>query len=388
MLTRLTAITSVSGGSILNGLLAAHWPVVTPAAGSVVEGFDKLIADPIKRFCRKDIRTRLLVGWRFNPANLALLVRNYFAVPGNALADEYQALFELKKLGKVPAPTSGTPRFIFCATSLQSGACWHFHAGPTGRMGDFYTGYTDVGTVSIADAVAASSAFPPGFGAFWLKLPSDVLLTRIDPWGQLRRPSEKRPRLPGDVKGTVLLTDGGVYDNLGVEPVWNLLDGLILSDAGKPFSSVPSLKQFAIPRLTRVAAVSAEQVGAVRKRWLFNDLEEERRSGVIWQINTRLCDYPAAGKTGYPISLLPLFNRIRTDLNTFTEQEIAVIENHGYSLADAAMRSYLPRLCNDLTPPLALPNPGPLTVNFVRGSLANSHRRSIGKDVCKYYFGA
>jgi hypothetical protein len=60
---------------------------------------------------------------------------------------------------EVPSP--GNPRFIFCASAMQTGACWHFHSGPGGRMGDFYTGYVDTGDFPVSGAVAASSAFPP-----------------------------------------------------------------------------------------------------------------------------------------------------------------------------------------------------------------------------------
>jgi NTE family protein len=302
------------------------------------------------------------------------------------LAEAYRDLFDRRALADLPAPAEGTPRFVFCATSIQTGACWHFHGGPAGRMGDFYTGYAPVGSVGVADAVAASSAFPPGFGAYQLRLPRDVPLTRLDPWGRLQPHSEKRPRIPGDIRGSVLLTDGGVYDNLGVEPVWKWFDGLLLSDAGKPFASVPSLKQFAPSRLKRVAEISAEQVGAVRKRWLFQELQLGLRRGAIWQINTDIGAYPAPGRRGYPPTLRTLFNGVRTDLNPFTDGEMGCLENHGYSLADAAIRSYVPHLCANPSAPFAWPYPDLCTEAAACAALARSHRRTIVRDVWRYVF--
>ncbi len=49
----------------------------------------------------------------------------------------------------------------------------------------------------------------------------------------------------------ILLTDGGVYDNLGVEPVWNRYNTLLVSDAGRPFESVPESGQGILTRLKR-----------------------------------------------------------------------------------------------------------------------------------------
>src|SRR5437868_1760318 len=119
---------------------------------------------------------------------------------------------------------------------MQTGACWHFHGGPNARMGDFYTGYCDVGEIPLAVAVAASSAFPPGFAALRLRLPPTCEFSRIDPWAEYRPEPTKKPRLLSAKRTPILLTDGGVYDNLGVEPIWNRCHTILISDAGHPFA--------------------------------------------------------------------------------------------------------------------------------------------------------
>ena len=58
--------------------------------------------------------------------------------------------------------------------------------------------------MSIAEAVAASACFPPIFGPIKIK---------------------KDGRTIGH------LTDGGVYDNTGMEPVWNSNKVVLISDA-------------------------------------------------------------------------------------------------------------------------------------------------------------
>lgn len=388
VLARLAVITSVSGGSILNGILATRWSTLTLGPEGVLNDFESEVAQRVRRFCGRDLRTRLLVGYRTDPANWPDLLRNYLAVPANMLAREYGPLFGQMKLCDVPEPAVGTPRFVFCATSVQTGACWHFHAGPAGRMGDYYTGYAGVGGTPVAEAVAASSAFPPGFGALRLQLPGPAVLSRVDPWGRTRPPSAKRPGIPGDIRDTVLLTDGGVYDNLGVEPVWDGFDDLLVSDAGKPFAAVATVKQLFTSRLRRAFDVSSEQVGAVRKRWLVEEYRGGRRRGVLWQINTRVADYPLADARAYPDDVRALFPAVRTDLNAFGAAEMACLENHGYSLTDAAMRSYGRDFCQNSRAPFRWPNPDHCTADRVREGLARSHTRGILRDLWRYVWRA
>ena len=79
------------------------------------------------------------------------------------------------------------------------------------------TGRTDPTDFPISRAVAGSSAFPPVFPPL-----------RVD-----------QTEYPAAGVDYVTLTDGGVYDNLGVNPLFrkrNALDYLIVSDAGKPFA--------------------------------------------------------------------------------------------------------------------------------------------------------
>jgi NTE family protein len=117
------------------------------------------------------------------------------------------------KLDGLSDPDRGdSPRFVFCATNVGTGACWHFHGGPFATMGDFYTGYFCACEVSVAEAVAASSAFPPGFGR--LKLRPRGAPGRKDPWG-ITHPESPRPGRVVSWKAgsSVTLTDGGVYDN-------------------------------------------------------------------------------------------------------------------------------------------------------------------------------
>ena len=93
------------------------------------------------------------------------------------------------------------PRFVFNATNLQSGVLWRFSKP---YMADYRVGMVESPAVRLADAVAASSAFPPFLSP--LRLPVDGAYAP----GQESLTGPEYRRRP-------VLTDGGVYDNLGLE---------------------------------------------------------------------------------------------------------------------------------------------------------------------------
>jgi len=385
ILRGLDVITSVSGGSITNGVLATRWSNLTPGSNGTFTNFNEVVCRPVEEFCSKDLRTPLLIGPRLDLPNLGILIRNYLSVPANYLADAYQPLLR-QRLCDLPQPGKNTPRFVFCATNVKTGACWHFHGGPRARMGDFYVGYCDVGQVRVSDAVAASSAFPPGFSALELERSATVNFTRVDPWGKTQPLSAKRhDQDHGDRSLPILLTDGGVYDNLGVEPVWKHYNTLFSSDAGSPFESVSKSRQWIVSRLWRAVEISTEQVAAVRRRWLLEELVKGTRKGAMWLINTLMEDFPAEKNCqGYSDAVRRRLWKVRTDLNYFSGGEIACLENHGYSLADAAVRSYAPpALYQNPGAPFQWPYPDWLDEEKCEAGLARSGDRGILRDILR-----
>jgi NTE family protein len=388
VLSQLDAITSVSGGSILNGILAMNWGRLAVGRGGELKGFDECVAEPLRKFCGRDLRTPLLIGSRLNPLNWPGMARNWLSVSGNQLAKSYEGLFAGRLLADVPISSGqGAPRFVFCATSMNTGACWHFHAGPTGIMGDFYFGYLPTNGVKISEAVAASSAFPFAIAPLRLEIDRDAKIDRIDQWGRNRVISEKRKNVFKDGDKTVSLTDGGVYDNLGVEPVWDRFENLLISDAGRPFTSAQSSSPFIVSRLGRAAAISGEQVGAVRKRWIVERFKAKPGTGTLWGIDTRIENYQLADAKGYGETARQLFSQIRTDLNAFTESEMDCIENHGYSLADAAMRSHGRKFCASPSAEFRWPRPAMANDQSAAATLAKSSEISPLEDMLKILNG-
>ena len=91
-------------------------------------------------------------------------------------------------------------------------------------IGDYRIGRALNPRLPLARAVAASSAFPPVLSPCQIKL-SDYGI-------QFEPPS------PGEVLNMapytteLILTDGGVYDNLGLETAWKRYDTILVSDGG------------------------------------------------------------------------------------------------------------------------------------------------------------
>jgi len=65
-------------------------------------------------------------------------------------------------------------------------------------------------------------------------------------------------------------------------------------------------------------------------------------------------------------------------LDSFSDAEASVLENHGYWLADAAMQKHVPQLLPAKIPPLNVPNPawkGP--EDKIKEALRDSGKRTL-----------
>src|SRR5258706_2839848 len=86
VLAKVQVITSVSGGSILNGILATRWRQLRHEPSGMLGNFNEAVADTTRAFCKKDIRTRLLFGTRMNPGNWPVLAHDFLSVGASFLA--------------------------------------------------------------------------------------------------------------------------------------------------------------------------------------------------------------------------------------------------------------------------------------------------------------
>ena len=128
ILARLSTVTSVSGGSILNGVLATRWSRLKLAPDGTYTNLIEEVAKPVREFCSKDLRTPILLGTRLKWSNWRVLLRDWFSVAANFLAEGYEPLYH-SRLSDLPASALHVPRFIFCATNVCTALAGIFTAG-------------------------------------------------------------------------------------------------------------------------------------------------------------------------------------------------------------------------------------------------------------------
>ena len=153
VLSRLARISSVSGGSITAGVLGHRWKHLSFDASGVATNFAPEVIAPIRNLAAVTIDAWAIGIGALNP----------FATIGDEVRDAYgKHLFGAATLQDLP----DSPRFVINATNVQSGALFRFSKK---YLGDWRIGLVMSPSVSLATAVAASSAFPPVLSPVALK---------------------------------------------------------------------------------------------------------------------------------------------------------------------------------------------------------------------------
>ncbi|CAG9183861.1 hypothetical protein LMG23994_05247 [Cupriavidus pinatubonensis] len=328
-LPKIDMITSVSGGSITNAVLATRWKRLI-WDGDVATNFASTIAEPIIEFANRTVDAWAICKGLLSPCQtvsekIALAYDKHLFL-GSSLQED------------VPEPVLGRiPRFLFYATSLQTGVSVRIERK---RLGDYRIGEIPNPNLSIAKIVATSSAFPPFLSPSTLKLdPSLWVKTR---GADLFECEDYRRRL--------VLTDGGVYDNIGMEALGRCTTVLV-SDAGAPLAPVfkPSRNWFGQTR--RAMDIVTEQTRALRRRMLMDDLGANQREGQLavvprkkgayWRLKTKIGEFGLPNALATDNATTAALQQVRTRLNRFTPKEKGQLINWGYALTDAAMSRYV-----------------------------------------------
>jgi predicted acylesterase/phospholipase RssA len=226
LLPAIEQVESVSGGSIVAAQLVLNWQKLHLIENRGVSPFFKtVVADPILRQANTTVDVRAVLAGVLVPGES----------PSSLVASALNGtdLFDGRTLSDLPAPPA--PALTLVATDMESGLPWVFKKqfmGPEGPGSVRLHG----GNVRIADAVAASAAFPPflspaefKFNNLEQRFKEDE--TSIDPTF-----SEERQRAILDTVRRLehlKLADGGLVNNLGSGLCESAATG-ILSDASNP----------------------------------------------------------------------------------------------------------------------------------------------------------
>jgi NTE family protein len=317
LLPQVRRITSVSGGSIASGVLGLHWSALEFRNG-VAANFRSVVAEPLMRFCLKGIDTAAGIG------GLLSLV--------DSIADKVQekyaeGLFGAATLQDLPAEGAG-PAFVFYATSLQTGSSVRMSRK---YLADYKIGRLDRPAIALARAVAASSAFPPVLSPVTIE--TDPRAWTATEGAYLFGQEKLRRRL--------VLTDGGVYDNMGMEAIWERYETVLVSDAGAPLDVEVEPSAVWHKQALRVMDICTDQQRALRKRVLVQRLQEGSLRGAYWGIGTAIVDYGLNDTLCRDSAASVELAGMRTRLDRFSEREQGQLINWGYAMADAALRRYL-----------------------------------------------
>jgi NTE family protein len=332
LLGKLARVSSVSGGSITAAVLGMNWGGLAFDPAGVATKFDTQLVDPIRGLADRTIDQGAVIGGILLPGTIS-----------DKVAKAYEKhLFKDRTLQNLP-PEGAGPRFVINATNVQTGSLWRFSQP---YMGDWQVGLIRQPKVKLAKAVAASSAFPPVLSPCHL----DV------------NPGDFDPTTNGDFdfppyNDEVVLSDGGVYDNLGLETAYKRQTTILVSDGGQKMSPEPEPKGDWAQHAIRIMGVIDNQVRSLRKRILIEAYQRGDRTGAYWGIATHYADYQlpadplgAAGRDPTYLASTPTrLKRMPAD----TQERLI---NWGYTVCDAALRKHWNNLYDvTINPPKGFP---------------------------------
>lgn len=318
-LPRLSFVSSVSGGSITAGVLGMKWPDLRFGSNGVAMNFSSEIGLPLRALANRTIDV---------PSVLTGILTPRKTVGDRSTASLRHRLFGAATLADLP----DNPRFIFTATNLHSGSLWRFSKQ---YMRDWQVGQVDKPKVSLAQAVAASAAFPPVLSPVTLdvdptawKFVETKPLDNLDPWPPRR----------------IKLSDGGVYDNLGLQPVLRRCATILVSDGGGHMSYEARVAVDWARHLRRVLTVVDNQVRSLRKTALIEEYERTTFGGAYWGIRGDVSAYlrqarkPVTNALDAPFAATSKLAALKTRLAAVDVATQERLVNWGYAICDVSVR--------------------------------------------------
>lgn len=313
-------VSTVSGGSLLVGLLLQQnqmrWPTSEQFLACALPTLRESLCT---RSLQWGAARQLLnpMNWRFLLSRANLLAR--------ALQREW-------KVQAVLADIPAAPEWSINGTTAENGKRFRFKRHD---IGDYTLGYASAERFPLASALAVSAAFPGGFG------PLTLDARRFD-WR--RRSWDQPPEAAKPVEAAfrrLHLYDGGVYDNMGLEPFFDAgrqrpkRDGdfIICSDAGAPLASGFNQGPLNVFRLKRVADIMSDQSRSLRVRAFAHYLQQTPSGGSYLYINT-----PISGKESCPSAQFAA--SFPTTLRRLDHVEFDRLAAHGQAVAERFHKDY------------------------------------------------
>jgi NTE family protein len=151
-----------------------------------------------------------------------------------------------------------------------------------------------------------------------------------------------------------VLSDGGVYDNLGLETAWKRYTTILVSDGGGHFTAKERIATNWALQSRRVLGVIDGQVRALRKRQVVGGLAAGLREGAYWSIWSHVADFQLADALPADENATKALAQISTRLAKLDATRQEKLINWGYVICDTAMRKHV---LPGTSPPASLPYP-------------------------------
>jgi len=319
-LPRLNRISSVSGGSITAGMLGLAWSKLAFDNSGVAQRFRPEVVDPIRNLAERTIDIWAVLGGLIGPGRA-----------GSYITRAYRKhLFGNATLQNLPSDPG--PRFVINATNIQSGVLWRF-SKPYAR--DYRVGEIANPTIELAAAVSASSAFPPFLSPVVLHFEESAYSPHSGT--DLQRP-------PYTTR--VYLTDGGVYDNLGLETAWKRYKTILVSDGGGYLAAEERPSSMWPLHAYRVLNMINNDVGSLRKRQVItaytsDPASQNYRLGAYWGIRTNITEYELPTAMKCPFEKTTVLANTATRLAHLDAARQEQLVNWGFAVCDAAIRKHV-----------------------------------------------
>ncbi|TGL44097.1 patatin-like phospholipase family protein [Leptospira wolffii] len=297
ILSKLAQISSVSGGSIVAAYLGWKWEKLRFGSKGIASNLREEIVIPLIKFSEE----RCL--------DLKSMAKG-FLIPGlvnRSLRDSYdRLLFGGVRLSSLPEK----PKFVFHASNLNTGSLWKFTKGEFSDWKGISIHGLDL---KLSEIVAASSSFPPFLSPYVLSL----------------RKASKNKTTEGMDK--IVLVDGGVYDNFGVESALKKYKTIYISDGGAPYETKARQGKNWFSQLLRVIDTLELQIRNLRLRQMHELFSSGRRKGGFLSIagSSRILDkvLDYDGWDGSNVASLP------TRLDRIRKSDRNQLINWGYKVA-------------------------------------------------------
>jgi NTE family protein len=316
-LERVSHISTVSGGSLILGLMLQENKMIWPTSADFLE---RILPVLRQKLCTKSLMFGMLRQfikpqcWRFLFSRANILAAT--------LRDEWGVTAKLSDL-----PLS--PEWSINGTTAENGKRFRFKRD---GFGDYILGYASSNDFSLADALAVSAAFPGGIGPLVLSA-YDHKWHKRQYWGA----SSNDTMIVTPPYRHIHLYDGGVYDNLGLEPFLDVgkkavkekisSDSIIVvSDSSAPLGKGFSYSKLNPWRIKRVLDIISDQARALRVRTFYGYLSSLTGVGGVYI-------YIGNDDQEYKSESEKIAINFPTTLRKLTYFEFDHILNHGHQVS-------------------------------------------------------